>query len=68
MVAWLLANGRAGASDASVAGYAAILFGVSNLSGAVILFCERVSHRSRCLSSLELLNPKRVSFSSPTVS
>ena len=66
MSAWLWANGQADTGEASVADYAVILFGVSNISGAAILFFERVSHRPPCLSSC--VDQHHVSVSLPIVS
>lgn len=44
MAAWLWANRQTGTEDPSVADYASILFGISNVFGAMILFIERVSY------------------------
>lgn len=53
MAAWLWASAQADTGDASIADYAAILFGVSNVLGAMILFFERVSHHPPLPSSID---------------
>lgn len=44
MAAWLLASAQVTTEGVSVPDYATILFGVSGVLGATILFFERVSH------------------------
>ena len=51
MVAWLWASTEGNAEDGSLPDYAAILFGVSSVCGAIILFLERVSRHPPRLSS-----------------
>jgi len=46
MAAWLWASVEVNTGDASVPDYATILFGVSSVCGAIILFLERVSCHS----------------------
>lgn len=60
MVAWLWAS-KVDAGDASVPDYATILFGVSSVCGAVILFLQRV-RRSHFSPPLVMLTERMSVF------